>query len=50
VPEPETGVFVDQEIEEWHIHQAYLGERPAIAQTVYKRVSQMKEQGAQKGL
>jgi hypothetical protein len=48
VPEPETGVLVDQEVEEWHTHPTYLVEGPAIAQTVYKRVSQMKEQDARK--
>ncbi len=47
-PEPGTGALVDQEVEEWHIHPTYLGEGPAIAQTVYKRVSQMKEQDARK--
>ncbi len=28
VVEPGTGRPVDQEIEEWHTHQAYLGEGP----------------------
>jgi len=48
VPEPGTGVLVDQDVEEWHTHPAYLGEGPAIAQTVYKRVSYAKEQDARK--
>ena len=48
VPEPGTGVLVDQDVEEWHTHPVYLGEGPAIAQTVYKRVSYAKEQDARK--
>jgi hypothetical protein len=39
---------VDQDVEEWHTHPAYFGEGPAIAQTVYKRVSYAKEQDARK--
>ncbi len=42
-----TGVLVDQEVEEWYTHRS-LGEGPAIAQAVYKRVSQMKKQDARK--
>ncbi len=48
VPEPGTGALVDQEVEEWHTHPAYLGEGPAIAQTVYKRICYAKEQDARK--
>ncbi len=48
VLEPGTGVLVDQDVEEWHTHPAYLGEGPAIAQTVYKRISYVKEQDARK--
>ena len=48
VPEPGIGVLVDQDVEEWHTHPAYLGEGPAIAQTVYKRISYAKEQDARK--
>ncbi len=48
VPEPGTGVLVDQEVEEWRTHPAYLIEGPAIAQTVYKRISYIKEQDARK--
>jgi hypothetical protein len=48
VSEPGTGVLVAPEVEEWHAHQAYLGEGTAIARTVNKRVSQIKEQDSRK--
>ncbi len=40
--------MVDREVEEWHTHQAYLGEGPRAAEMVYKRISQAKEQDARK--
>jgi hypothetical protein len=40
--------MVDQEVEEWHTHQAYLGEGPRAAEMVYKRISQAREQDARK--
>ncbi len=48
VAEPGTGRVVDQEVEEWHTHQAYLGEGPRAAEMVYKRISTAKEQDARK--
>jgi len=48
VAEPGTGRTVDQEVEDWHTHQAYLGEGPRAAEMVYKRISMAKEQDARK--
>ncbi len=48
MPEPGTGVLVDQEVEEWHTHPSYWIEGTAIAQTVYKRISNIKEQDTRK--
>ncbi len=48
VPEPGTGQMVNREGEEWHTHQAYLGEGPRAAEMVYKRIFQAREQDARK--
>jgi hypothetical protein len=48
VAEPGTVRVVDQEVEEWHTHQAYLGKGPRAAEMVYKRISTAKEQDARK--
>ncbi len=46
--EPKTGWMVNEEVEEWPTHQAYLGERPRAAEMVYKKISQEREQDARK--
>ncbi len=48
VAEPGTGRVVDQEVEDWHTHQAYLGKGRRAAEMVYKRISMAKEQDARK--
>jgi hypothetical protein len=48
VTEPGTWRIIDQEVEEWHTHQVYIGEGPRAAEMVYKRISQAKEQDARK--
>jgi hypothetical protein len=42
------GRVVDQEVESWHTHQAYLAEGPRAAEMLYKRISMAKEQDARK--
>ncbi len=48
VAESGTGRMVDVEVEEWHTHQAYMGEGPGAAEIVYKSVRQAKEQESRK--
>ncbi len=48
VAEPGTGRMVDQEVEEWHTHSAYMSEGPRAAEMIYKSVRQGKEQDARK--
>ncbi len=47
-PEPGTVRMVDHKVEEWHTHQAYLGEGPRAGDMVYKRISQARELNVRK--
>ena len=48
VAEPGSGRMVDVEVEEWHTHQAYMGEGPRAAEILYKSVRYRKEQESRK--
>jgi hypothetical protein len=48
VAEPVTERTVDVEVEEWHTHQAYMGEGSRAAEIVYKSVRYAKEQDSRK--